>query len=53
LDSIFLAKEEFIFVFGGRDERGCVTTVEVFDVHREIWRQFGTNASKRGMMRAA
>jgi hypothetical protein len=51
-DSIFMAKEEFIFVFGGKNSTRTIDSVEVFDVHREIWREFGVNASKRSLMQA-
>jgi len=27
-------------VFGGRGKQGLVKSIEVFDTHREIWRQF-------------
>lgn len=38
-DNLFKMKEEYIFVFSGFNEK-FLTSVEVFDVTRGIWREF-------------
>ena len=43
--AIFHIKEEFIFVFGGKNHKGVTGSVEVFDVQREIWRQFSDSGT--------
>ena len=39
-DNIFRSKEEFLFVFGGFNTDGFVSTTEVLDAKRGIWRKF-------------
>ena len=39
-------------MFGGKNSTRTIDSLEVFDVHREIWRQFPSNFEKRCMMSA-
>eukprot|EP00347_Sterkiella_histriomuscorum_P017673 403348434 len=45
-DTLFKMKEEYIFVFSGFNER-FLTSVEVFDVTRGIWREFKDSCPNR------
>ncbi len=45
-DTLFKMREEYIFVFSGFNER-FLTSVEVFDVTRGIWREFQGLCSHR------
>ena len=40
-------------MFGGKNSTRTIDSLEVFDVHREIWRQFPSNLDKRCMMTAS
>jgi len=51
LDQLLRVKEEYIFVFSGFDER-FLTSVEVFDVTRGIWREFPDLCSHRTKFQA-
>ena len=45
-ENIFKMKEEYMFVFSGFNDR-FLTSVEVYDVTRGIWREFSDLCSHR------